>query len=417
LLLLSFFMLAGWGAGTIWSAPWLGLCIGIGVWAVVQWVRLLRLRRWLSAGAPAVNAGYEGLWGDVYRGVTRLLQANSDDSKSHRRIRLEDAIVTLPYGIAIVDPNGCIEWLNPAACTLLNLSYEDDVGREITHLVRQPDFVRALESEDKISEVDLNMSDRSLTVYISSFNDGYHLIVAHDLSHTRYLERARSELLGNVAHELKIPLTVIGGYAEIAGDAAADATVDDALTHIVKQTRRMNRIIDDLLMLERLEEGALSAEDMEAVDVRHLADEVVQEATVAAVPDACTIEVDVYENASLYGNNVELHSMLSNLVDNAVRHSPQNGVVRVCCTRDDDGIHLSVSDQGAGIDAVHLPRLTERFYRVDKSRSRESGGTGLGLAIVKRVLRRHGAQLRIHSTPGTGSVFYCDFPNNTGAAN
>ncbi len=410
LLLLVFLALAGAGAGAVLSSPLAGLLAGVGAWTVLQFVRLLRLSRWLAGAAPPGELrgfGSAGLWGEVYRRVARLRRAADAGEKDRRRIRLEDGVAALPYGFAVVTRGGRLKWFNAAASDLLHLSHPGDVGREIAHLVRQPDFVAALESGEDGAEVALNVYGKPLAAYVSSFGDGaYRLITVQDLSRVRRLERARSELLGNVAHELKTPLTVIRGYAEII--AAGKSPADGAAAHIGRQAERMNRIVDDLLMLERLEGRPLSAHDVEPVKLRQLADEVAQEAAMIGRANRCRIEVVVDEDATLHGDRSELHSVLSNLVGNAVRYSPEGGVVHVSWSR--DGGRLSVSDQGPGIDPAHLPRLTERFYRADKSRSPESGGTGLGLAIVKHVLQRHGASLRIESELGKGSVFHCDFP-------
>ncbi len=414
LLALVFFVLAGAGVGAMLSALLPGLLVGACIWAALQWVRLLRLRRWLDADAPADAPGVGGLWGDVYRRIAGLGQGRDESEERRRYSRLEDGVATLPYGFLIITRDRCIEWFNAAISDFLHLSYPDDLDLEIDHLVRHPDFVAALESDEDVVEMSLNLFDRALAVYISSFGAaGYRLIVVQDLSRVHYLERARSELLGNVTHELKTPLTVISGYAEMiagAAESAPDGRAADAATQISRQAGHMNRIIEDLLMLERLEGSRPPAYNGEKVSVRRLADEVVEEVAVINPESRCRIDVAIEKGVVLHGSRSELHSVLSNLVGNAVRYSPAGGVVRVVWSQDGNGRHLSVSDQGPGIDPVHLPRLTERFYRVDKSRSRESGGTGLGLAIVKHVLQRYGASLRIESEPGRGSVFHCDFP-------
>ena len=413
ILLLLFFSLVGVVVVGMLSSPLTGLLVGVALWGLVQFVRLIRLRRWLGGGTPKSAVRVSGLWGDVYRRVLRFQQTDRESSEDRRSLRLEEGAAALPYGIVIVDSGGRIEWLNSAASRVLLLSYPGDVGREIKHLIRQSDFVAALESEEESVEVKLNIAGKHLVAHVSSFGEGgYRLVVVQDLSRVHYLERARSELLGNVAHELKTPLTVIAGYAEIiaAGEKPGNKTGDTA-AQIGKQAERMNCIIDDLLMLGRLESGQLPQQNIEAVNVRLLAEEVVQEALVGRSVNHCKIEVDVAADVTLRGNRGELHSVLSNLVSNALRYSPEGGSVRVSWSNvAGSGGYFAVSDEGVGIDSVHLQRLTERFYRVDKSRSRDSGGTGLGLAIVKRVLQRHGASLRVESELGKGSVFYCDFP-------
>ena len=413
LLVLTFLVLAGAGAGATLSSPLAGLFAGVCVWAGLQFRQLLRFRRWLAAGADAEAAPRgEGLWGEVYRRAS-LRKRGLDERESARRVRLEEGVVALPYGFVIVSHGGRIEWFNAAAAKMLHLSDPDDVNREIGHLIRSPDFVAALESAGAGTELELNLFGRFLAVYVSSFGDGgYRLVVVQDVSRVRYLERARSELLGNVAHELKTPLTVVGGYAEIIA-ASADANTGEAAVQIGKQTERMNRIVENLLTLERLEESLPLAHDADKVDLRRLVDEVVREEEMVAPAGRCRIEIAVAEGVTLRGDRRDLHSVLSNLVGNAVRYSPEGGVVRVSWSQDAGVGRLSVSDEGPGIDPTHLPRLTERFYRVDKSRSRELGGTGLGLAIVKHALQKHGASLRVESELGKGSTFHCEFPEGS----
>ena len=415
LLALAFLALLGAGAGALFSSPLVGLLAGVGAWSALQFVRLLRLGRWLDADIPVGGISRpvsSGLWGDVYRRIADLRRAAAVSGDRRRHVRLEDGVAALPYGFVVVTREGRVEWFNNAASGLLRLSRAADVGREITHLVRQSDFVAAIERDEGSAELELSVDEKTLAVYISSFDDGDHrLITVQDLSRMRHLERARSELLGNVAHELKTPLTVIRGYAEIigAGKLSGHNRISDVAGHIVGQAERMNRIVDDLLVLEKLDEKPLG-DDVPVVRLRRLTEDVTREMIMVNGANRCRVENLVDEGAALYGEPGELHSVLSNLVSNAVRYSPEGGVVRVRWSRCGRDGRLSVSDQGQGIDPVHLPRLTERFYRVDRGRSREAGGTGLGLAIVKHVLQRYGASLHVESEPGKGSTFHCDFP-------
>ncbi len=400
--------------GVVLDVPTMAsLLIGAMVWIVLQFLRLSKLRRLLPDDGVAGEIS-RSVWGDVYRFLGSLKREKGQDDAPGWRVGLEESMAGLPYGFVIVLHSGHIEWFNAAAARLLNLSRPDDIGREIHHLVRQPEFDAALAGRAEQAEVELEAGGRRLEAHVSVFGNGaYRLICVQDLSYVRYLECARSEMLGNVAHELKTPLTVIKGYAEIistAASALADAKIPEAANHVARQAERMNRMIDDLLTLERLDETRLPTGQAEKVNLRNLADEIVEEMAVVQSDKQCKIKIDIAEDAVIHGRPQELRSVLSNLIANAMRYSPASGVVRVSWFHDAGGGHLFVSDQGLGIEAVHLSRLTERFYRADKSRSRELGGTGLGLAIVKRVLQRHGASLRIESELGKGSVFYCDFP-------
>ena len=406
-------MISGVLVGAVLEVPTTAsLLVGITAWVALQFVRLSRLRRLLSDDGAAVPG--RSAWGDVYRSLASLKSESDKSDTDSRRANLKESMASLPYGFVIVTRNGRIEWFNAAAARFLNLSRSDDIGRELNHLIRQPEFDAALDSEASHAEAELEVGEKCLAVHISAFGGGaYRLVCVQDLSYVRRLERARSELLGNVAHELKTPLTVIGGYAEmifLTASSSADDKITGAAKHVIRQAERMNRLIDDLLTLERLDETRLPAEQIEKVNLPGLADEIVEEMAVVQSDRQCKIKIDIAQDAVIYGKPQELRSVLSNLIANAMRHSPASGVVCVGWLRDAAGGHLAVSDEGPGIEAVHLPRLTERFYRADKSRSRELGGTGLGLAIVKRVLQRHGASLRIESELGKGSVFHCDFP-------
>ena len=411
---LILFALVGAVVGAVLSLPLLGLFVGIGMWGMLQFIRLLRLRHHLLSNKSIAVVSLGGMWGDIYRRINYLKQVGKKREERDYYARLEDAVVGLPYGFVIVSRDGRIEWFNTAASKLLQLSHPDDIGREIRHLIRQPHFAVVFEDDRGYAEVNLNIGGKFLAAYVSTFDEGaYRLIVVQDMTRVRYLERARSELLGNVAHELKTPLTVIKGYADIISGMAKSLLNDktkDAVMHISKQAVRMNRIVDDLLMLERLEESQQIDEDIGEVNLRQLADEMATDITVINPDNQCHIKIDIAEGATFQANRRELYSVLSNLVSNAVRYSPEDGVVRILWSDDKNGKYLAVSDEGPGIDPIHLPRLTERFYRADKSRSRDLGGTGLGLAIVKRILQRYGASLRIESELDKGSVFYCDFP-------
>jgi len=325
--------------------------------------------------------------------------------------RFQLAGAALPDGIALLNEADEIEWCNPVTQTHFAIDLERDRGQPITYLVRQPDFVEYLtagNSEPLILR-DWRGSGLTLSVQIVPYGDAQKLIVSRDITQLERAETVRRDFVANVSHELRTPLTVVSGFLETLEDMehSDSKMLGRSIQLMREQTARMQRLVEDLLALSRLESGQPLHE--EPVDLPAIVRSLQREAEHLSKRQH-RIEARVETPFWVRGSESELRSALTNLVSNAVRYTPASGEVRIAWElRENEGV-FSVEDSGPGIEAIHIPRLTERFYRVDKSRSREGGGTGLGLAIVKHVLQRHQARLEIQSTPGQGSRFAAHFP-------
>ena len=355
-----------------------------------------------------------GAWAEVF---TRLYKSRRAVEVSERRLldneqRFRRTISALPEGILLVDAALQIEWCNPEAERLLGISLRADQGLRLTNLVRDPAFVAYMTSsrfDEPLVFRPLSQPALVLSIAVIEFEPARSIVIARDVTQSERVDAMRRDFVANVSHELRTPLTVVNGFLETLLDA--DMPLDDIrrrhLQLMHEQAGRMNRLIEDLLMLSRLEsqESALLEED---VDMAQLMREVAEDAR-ALSNGRHTILVES-DPAHARGSRDELRSAVGNLVSNAIRYTPSGGTIRLLWRIADDGARVSVQDTGIGVAPEHIPRLTERFYRVDKSRSRETGGTGLGLAIVKHVLLRHQGRLEIASTPGAGSTFTAWLP-------
>ena len=389
--------------------------------------RLGLLKRWAEApvGTPVPEAG--GAWGDAFAALHRRARLAAEQHQQLQTAldRFRQAAQALPDGVAILNAQGLIEWLNAPAEAHLGLESARDAGAPILNLVREPEFAAYLGKEadrraaaisgGALSPPLLLRSQRNpghtLQLQAVPFGEGRTLLMIRDVTQIEKLETMRHDFVANVSHELKTPLTVVAGFIETLADALREIPPEEAEHYLAlarEQTTRMQRLIEDLLTLAALETDAPPVE--ERVGMAALLAEVRAEAGVlSGGRHEIVLENDGPD--ALLGNAQELRSALSNLVSNAVRYTLEGGRIGVSWKGlPDGGAAFSVADTGLGIEARHLPRLTERFYRVDRGRSRETGGTGLGLAIVKHVLERHGARLKIESKPGEGSRFTAEFP-------
>jgi len=378
--------------------------------------QLSRLMQWLEqpAGTPVPTGG--GAWERVFAALHRRSRKTAEKHKQltlalERVLRAGQA---LPDGVVILDGQFAIEWLNSTAEGHLGLSLTMDAGSPITNLLREPDFVRYIQAGQFAEPMvlhPLRSPERTLALQIVPYGD-QKLLLSRDITHLFKLETMRRDFVANVSHELKTPLTVVSGFLETLLDCLPDlpaAEVQRFLTLASEQAMRMQRLVEDLLALSALETGSPPPSE-ERVGLDELLAEVADEAR-ALSDGRHQIVVNVTTGISLLGSRSELRSALGNLASNAVRYTPAGGTIRIAWEpAPDGGGAVSISDNGIGIESQHLPRLTERFYRVDRSRSRESGGTGLGLAIVKHALTRHQAVLDIVSQPGRGSTFSARFP-------
>lgn len=383
----------------------------------------IRQRRQLLAWLhkPALGSLPDGIgaWRDIFSAQQQLqkLYRREAADLSFRLERFLQATQTIPDGVVLLDPDNRIEWLNGVAARLLSVNVERDRGTLIVQLVRQPafrDYLQHfnLDPSGDFEGLTLDMGDPAVAVQLKLLQVGRHgaLLMLRDVSQAMLTERMRRDFVANVSHELRTPVTVVAGFLEqMTGEHPPEG--DDArrfLALMADQTERMRRLIEDLLTLSRLESEVRVVRE-EIVDVPDMLAPLLAEAQSLSA-GRHTISIGAVDDVCLNANPDELRSAFGNLLTNAIRYTPDPGNI-VLRWQLKDGIPVfSVQDSGIGIAAEHIPRLTERFYRVDRGRSSATGGTGLGLAIVKHVLSRHGGRLRIESTPGKGSTFSACFP-------
>nr|VFJ86484.1 MAG: two-component system, OmpR family, phosphate regulon sensor histidine kinase PhoR [Candidatus Kentron sp. LFY] len=386
-------------------------------WHLLQ---LYRLQMWLRD--PKSPLEFIGIWRGVFQDVEPRLRSNHVQSGRRRKPKLDwivkrfnKSVSALPDAAILLGQDDEIEWWNEAAHRLFGLKRDEDKGKRIGHLIRHPEFIHRLREErvwqrplETPSPVD---SDTWLTILVVSVGKRRRLLQARDSTRLHHLEQIRRDFVANVSHELRTPLTVINGYTETLLDRGdiRELSWYPVLSKIHRQTERMGKIVEDLLLLSRLEMEQ-GQPGQEPVPVAAILEGIREDALVLS-GQAHRITLMVDPELEIMGNARELRSAFSNLVFNAVRYTAAGGEISVRWYGDDRGGHLLVGDTGIGIEARHLSRITERFYRIDTGRSRETGGTGLGLTIVKHVLMQHGAELSMESTPGQGSVFGCHFPS------
>lgn len=409
--------LAGWLSAGERGAE-IMLLAAVGFFFLRQLWMLLRLMHWAGAplGTPTPSAS--GAWGEAFDALHRRGRLSSAEREraTLELARFRRAAEALPDGVMILDGYRAIEWMNLQAEVCLGLKASVDTGSRVTHLLREPEFLAYLDSPDHRGiplELETQRNPgRSLQIQAAPFAAGRTLLLVRDVTQLKKLATMRRDFVANVSHELKTPLTVTLGFVETALDALEDAPAAEIAQYLqtaAEQARRMQQLIDDLLTLSSLEtDSPPPLED--PVNAADLLNDVLRDVeALSAGRHRITLENS--GPRGILGGIRELHSAFANLAGNAVRYTPDGGRIEIkWSTEASGGARFSVRDSGIGIAAQHLPRLTERFYRVDRGRSREAGGTGLGLAIVKHVLERHQAQLLIESEAGQGSCFSAVFP-------
>ncbi len=404
------------GAGTGWlfGNLWLGLACALALHLTWMLVYLFRLEWWLRHRNYADPPDVGGVWGEIIAQVVRLHRRKRFHKQRFVQLmrQLQRSTAALPDGVVILNAQREIVWFNRMAARLLNLRRTGDLGMRIEHLVRAPEFVRYLAGGDFGNPVVVRTTtgeDGFLSLQVAPYGDGQLLLLARDVSRQIRLEAVRRDFVANASHELRSPLTVISGYLEtLAADPVLDAELQGPIAEMRRQAERMTAIIRDLIELSRLEETD-EVVGGEPVDVAALAS-LLRKDVLARPVHPKDVRLRIESAAQLLGDEPEIHSAFSNLVDNAAKYTPVEGSIEIRWWTDEDGAHFAVTDTGMGVPPEHIPRLTERFYRVDPGRSRATGGSGLGLAIVKHVLQRHGATLEVQSTLGSGSTFTCHFP-------
>ena len=394
------------------------------LWVLLDLRRGEKLLNWLRDGDTASSPAMGGLWGEVADRTRRLLRKRELELAGSEG-RLQEFLAAMqasPNGVVLLDAENRIEWCNEIAAEHFGFDLERDLLQHVGNLVRDPLFVAYLSGSDFLHDVVMpgsaSTSSRPvrLSVHLHPYGDGNKLLMSRDITAVEQADAMRRDFVANVSHEIRTPLTVLSGFVETLQTLPLDAADRQRyLGLMAQQAQRMQTLVSDLLTLSRLE-GSPPPRMDEWIDIRQLMEACEQEGrslSMMMTDMGHDLDMTITQDCELAGSRTELHSAMTNLVNNAVRYTPMGGAVRLCWSIRADGQgEFSVSDSGPGIAAEHVPRLTERFYRVDRSRSRETGGTGLGLAIVKHVAQRHGAQLRINSRLGHGSTFSIVFPAN-----
>lgn len=381
--------------------------------------RMDAMVHWLTQGArPGKAPPTTGLTNDMVQLIHREKKYSRKQKNRYRNTlaQFNSLAAELPDATVVLDKSFEIRWSNAAAQELLNIHPDRDRGQRIDNLVRQPEFREFLHNSSDQDELEMQTSgspsDRVLAVRKVPTSKHMTVLIAADITQRVQVREMRKAFVGDVSHELRTPLTVIRGYLEMLRETdPLDPTVAEGLTQITAQSDRMRGIVEDLLQLSRLEGNPLAENEGDTLNVSAMIRSMVS--TLHESNDNYLFEMDLDESLALLGSEREIYSACQNLLTNAVRYTDPGTRIEVRWQVDARGEAVySVTDNGPGIEARHLARLSERFYRVDAGRSRDDGGTGLGLAIVKHAAQRHGGQLSIDSTPGSGSVFTITFPQS-----
>ncbi|TDO97506.1 phosphate regulon sensor histidine kinase PhoR [Marinomonas balearica] len=380
-----------------------------------QMYQLYQFHSWLRRSGKASPPETSGIWGEVFDAVYRLQKKQRKSKRKMRQAlnRIENSTAALKEGVIMADNQGNLEWWNNSAGNFLGLVRPVDRSQAITNIVRNPDFYRYF-TQKRFGEPLIIKSPAKEGVYLeiqtTLYDQNDHLIFIRDVTRLQLLEQMRKDFVANASHELKTPLTVIKGYLETLGMFKDNLpqSMQRGIDNMSDQSDRMENLIEDLLLLSRLESNDKRENDT-WLHISDLFSAIEKMAQPILLPEH-TLVFSEAKGAQVYGSYNELYSAFSNLVVNAIKYSPNGGEIRVKWESDDVSGLFSVQDEGLGIDPRYIPRLTERFFRVDKGRSSKTGGTGLGLAIVKHVLLHHSAKLQIRSQPRFGSTFSCHFP-------
>jgi two-component system phosphate regulon sensor histidine kinase PhoR len=389
--------------------------LAVGAIAVVGWhlFHLDRLLRWAAGPIDAQVPEGRGAWGQAFSALYRRMRLRSARQRDLRLAleRFESGAEAMPEGVVVLDGDNRIEWANSRAERHLGIDSRRDRGAPIVNLVRQPAFVHYLAGGETGEPLVLQSTREALTLslQIVPFGVEEKLLMSRDITRLEAVARVRRDFIANVSHELKTPLTVLLGFVETLADVPLDeAQRKRCLALMADQAKSMQRLVDDLLTLSALESEESPLRETEFAVVPLLRALLADAESLSA--GRHEIALTIAAPATICGSRDELASAFANLISNAVRYTPDGGRIALDWRTGADGGEFSVSDNGIGIAAEDIPRLTERFYRVDRSRSRATGGTGLGLAIVKHVLIRHQGELTIESEPERGSRFTARLP-------
>jgi two-component system phosphate regulon sensor histidine kinase PhoR len=398
----------GWWSGYLFLIPALFLFCYL-TWQVYN---SLRLYRWLQAwdSDPPESLG---MWADIFDRIAALQKQNRKRNRQFQDVidDFEGMADAFPDATLVIDSHDVISWFNDSAAQLLNLKLPGDRGQAITNLIREPAFADWLSVQDQLQstlEITCPTDDNIiLELSVVRFRKNQRLLILQNITEMRNFHRLRQELVANVSHELRTPLTVLLGYLEVLKSQPEEPN-PEAIERMLQQAQQMHTLLEDLLELSRLE-GTEKLDGSEDVDIPALLTQLSEQAMELSKGQH-KIRVKIEPGLNLRGIEADLNSAFQNLISNAIHYTPPNGTIKLVWQESNDGLVLSIKDEGIGIPHRDIPRITERFYRVGNDRNRKSGGTGLGLAIVKHVLNTHDAKLEVSSELGKGSEFRCIFP-------
>ncbi|MGF1903992.1 phosphate regulon sensor histidine kinase PhoR [Aliivibrio salmonicida] len=408
---LAFFYVPWIIVGYLFDALWPLLFLASFILLIWHLHNQIKMSRWLHEGRKATPPSASGSWEPIFDETYRL-------QKRHKKRRKELSVLirrfrqgaeALPDAVVVFRHEGNIVWCNSLAQSLLGFRWPEDSGHPITNLIRPPDFVQYLLAQQFDIPLDMPSpinSDKTLEIRIAPYSEGEYLMVVRDVTQIKQLEGMRRNFFANVSHELRTPMTVLRGYLEMSEDP--DMLVGPMWNRahgvMTEQLTRMEGLVEQLLTLSKIEAAATSMLEDE-VDVPAMLDILEKEAQALSGDRNHNITFNIDRLLKVQGDEDQLRSAISNLVYNAVKHTTDGANIVIDWRLSSAGAKLKVTDSGQGIEAQHIHRLTERFYRVDKARSRETGGSGLGLAIVKHALSHHDSQLEIQSKLDKGSTF------------
>lgn len=408
--------LSGWIAGWLFDHAMLGAVLALFAYSAWQLRYLAQLKVWLEQPKMVELSEPGGLWGDVF---DRLLDLQRKNRKKKKKLALmlaqfQASTAALPDGAVVLGGYGEIIWFNHAAQELLKLRSPHDVGLRIANLIRHPDFTEYFSGGTYKGEVEIPSPVnplKTVSLRVIPYGNDQRLLIARDVSEIKRLEHARRDFVANASHELRTPLTVLRGYLDmLEPEAQGDQPLAEwrgPILEMRNQSARMESVVNDMLKLARLESGVVARQDV--LDIPAMLRRIIEDGRTMS-NNAHLFQPSIQEGLHLLGSETEAQSIFSNLIVNAVRYTPSGGVIRVTWKALPEGGAVFIcADSGIGIAEKDIPRLTERFYRVDVGRSRASGGTGLGLSIVKHALELHEARMKIESELGVGSTFTCQF--------
>lgn len=391
------------------------LFIGLVFYVGLMLWQMRRLNQWLMRRNDEPPPEANGIWGEIFDNIYQLQRHQQAETQNLQAVikRIQEITSALKDGVVILDWLGHLDFWNPAAHRMLGL-HSKDQGQSIINFVRHPKFVAYFESGDYSEPLELpspRFASKQLQFQITRFGQNERLIVIRDVTQIHRLEQMRQDFVANVSHELRTPLTVINGYVETLADNNATPAWDKPLQQILQQGKRMSLLINDLLVLSKLETTE-AGYNQKVINLVQLLTVIKSEVELLANEKSQALEFHFkhIEPLNFSANEKEIHSAFSNLIINAIKYTQDKGTIAITVSQDANHLYVAVCDDGPGIESKHIPRLTERFYRVDASRNSSTGGTGLGLAIVKHVLMRHDGELKITSEVGKGSCFTCVFP-------